>query len=115
MNNDNMIWAEDALGPHNLEADGKIKPATRRSVMFEEDDLEDEDFEINLQQTYPGWYFVKMVGFSVQSFLEVEPWLESNVAHGDYQRVGWDSGCSYSVGVVFESAKDAMMFKLRWF
>ena len=114
-NKNEVIWAEDYLGPHNLESDGKIKVSEPRSEIFEEDDLEDPEFEINLQDTYPGWYFVKMVGFTVSRFDEVEPWLDENVKHGDYQRVGWESGCSYSVGVVFESSRDALMFKLRWF
>lgn len=111
-----VLWTWDYLGPHNLESDGRIMaPTQEKSVMFEEDDLEDPDFEIDLQATYPGWYFVKMIGFTVSKFDEVEPWLAENTKHGEYQRIGWESGCSYSVGVVFESSKDAMMFKLRWF
>jgi hypothetical protein len=117
-----IIWGGDSLGPHNLDDSGRVIPPntlrnlvnTVRSALFEEDDIEDPDFEVNLREKYQGWYFVKLVGFTTRSFEEIGPWLTENVRFGKYDQVGWESGCSYSVGVVFEHPKDAMMFKLRW-
>jgi hypothetical protein len=82
--------------------------------MWEDDDWEDQEFEASVTRDYPGWYLVKLPGFSHATFIKLEPWLAENVKYGDWKKVGWSSGCSYSVGVIFEAPKDAMMFKLRW-
>ena len=81
---------------------------------WENDSWEDPEFIAGVSEKYPGWYVVKLVGFTTKSFTDIDKWLASNVKFGGYERVGWSSGCSYSVGVVFESGKDSMMFKLRW-
>jgi hypothetical protein len=83
--------------------------------MFDDDEWEDTDFEASISKQYPGWYLVKLPGFTPQMFLEVKAWLaDGNVQYGQCTPVGWSSGCAYSVGVVFESGRDAMLFKLRW-
>lgn len=81
---------------------------------WENDSWEDGDFAKGVNDKYPGWHLVKIIGFTSKSFTDIDAWLASNVKFGQYERVGWSSNCSYSVGVVFESGKDAMMFKLRW-
>lgn len=82
--------------------------------MYLEDDWEDAEFEKSVNDQYPGWKLVKMPSFTHSTFIKVEPWLAENVKYGEWKKVGWSSGCSYSVGVIFESGRDAMMFKLRW-
>jgi hypothetical protein len=82
--------------------------------MWEDDEWEDPDFEVSVNKKYPGWYLVKLPGFTAATFVKLEPWLADNVKYGEWQKVGWYSNCSYSVGVVFESPRDAMLFKLRW-
>lgn len=105
-------WLADFSEP---DKDGAItsNPADY-SEIFDEDDWEDSDFQPSIADKYPGWYLVKMPSFTRLTFDQVDPWLVDSVKFGSYNKVGWDSGCSYSVGVVFESPRDAMMFKLRW-
>lgn len=90
------------------------------------DDLEDEDFEdfideddwedshwfTKTQEKYPGWHIVKLPNLYKMS--EIEEWLPTNIKHGQYRKEGWYSNCAYSVAIVFEKPKDAIMFKLRW-
>jgi hypothetical protein len=79
-----------------------------------EDDWEDQLQLNTLLKKYPSdWYIVKMVDFNHVTMAEIDDWLSDNMYH-KYERVGWHSGCSYSVGVIFENAKDAIFFKLRW-
>jgi hypothetical protein len=88
---------------------------TSWGILGGEDDWEVADFHKGINAKYPGWFLIKMPEYSSQGFIEVKNWLaDGNVTFGKYEPVGWTSGCSYSVGVVFESAKDAMIFKLRW-
>jgi hypothetical protein len=80
-----------------------------------EDTWEVGDFQTGINDRFPGWYLIKMPSYSSRTFQVVRDWLaDDNVHFGSYEAVGWDSGCSYGLGVVFESAKDAMIFKLRW-
>ena len=82
--------------------------------LYEEDDFEDSDFSPSINVKFPGWYLVRMFGFTWQTMGEVKEWCTTNTRFGGWEAVGWASGCSSSVGVVFENPKDAMMFKLRW-
>lgn len=83
--------------------------------LFEDDEWEDNEFESRMRKEYPGWYLVKLPGFTARKFEAVKEWLnDDNIQFGQYSTVGWSSNCSYSVGVVFESGKDAMIFKIRW-
>jgi hypothetical protein len=84
--------------------------------MYEEDEWEDSDFQESISKQYPGWYLVKLPGFTAQMFHNVKTWLaeDGNVNYGRFETVGWSSGCAYSVGVIFQSGRDAMLFKLRW-
>lgn len=93
-----------------------VVPADPKTInpMFEEDEWEDGDFQQSIHTKFPGWYLIKMTGFTAVTYAEVAPWLVDNVKFGKYERVGWSDGCSTSVGVVFEHGRDAMMFKLRW-
>lgn len=107
----NVTWLDEATEP---DQDGLIGETPVINPMFDEDEWEDGDFQQSINVKFPGWYLVKMTGFTTATFKDVEPWLKDNVKFGRFEKVGWDSGCSYSVGVVFEHGKDAMMFKLRW-
>ena len=112
MNNE-IVWLWDDMVP-----DGKISPEkpvdpSDGDSLFEDDEWEDDDFVQTINDKFPNWYLVKMLGFSSSTFGPVLKWCEQNVK-AEWKQVGWESGCSYSVGVVFESARDAMMFKLRW-
>lgn len=79
------------------------------------DEWEDTGFLKSVAEKYPGWFLVKLPGFTARTFVEVKEWLvDDNVRYGKYEPIGWSSNCAYSVGVVFENAKDAVMFKLRW-
>ena len=97
-----ITWFEPEYNDSDLDA------------LWDDDDWEDADFEKTINAKYPNWYLVKLPAFNALTIKTIEPWLDDNVKYGKFEKVGWSSGCSYSVGVVFESGKDAMMFKLRW-
>lgn len=59
------------------------------------------------------WLLVKLVNFSATTLIEVEDWLRENCQR-PYKRVGWSEACSTKVGVAFENATEAVLFKLRW-
>lgn len=77
-------------------------------------DWEDSEFPERIKNQYPGWYCMKLQTFNGATMEEVTDWLTENTKYGNYKKVGWYSNCAYSVGVMFESPRDAMMFKLRW-
>lgn len=109
---DDIEWLADFAEP---DKDGQVSAdPDAYSEIFDEDDWEDRDFQPSINDKYPGWYLVKLPSFTRATFNTIDPWLVDSVKFGAYSKVGWDSGCSYSVGVVFESPRDAMMFKLRW-
>jgi hypothetical protein len=81
----------------------------------DEEDWEDGDFVKFVADKFPSWHLVRLNNFTARTFPVVEAWLkEGNVRFGQYEPIGWTSGCAYSVGVVFEDRRDAMIFKLRW-
>jgi len=43
----------------------------------------------------------------------MDEWLAECCQH-EYRRVGWQSGCAYTVGVGFADCIDAVYFRLRW-
>lgn len=102
-----IVWVH---ADHEPEKDGIITDvkSSDLSSIYNEDDWEDQDFVESIHNKFPNWYLVKMLGFSASNMTEVEEWCSANTKFGKFQKVGWDSGCSYSVGVVFESAKDAL-------
>lgn len=102
----------DALSPEDLETEESEQNSL--SEIYDEDDFEDGDFAPSINSKFPGWYLVRMYGFNWMSMVEVKEWCQDNTKFGSWEAVGWSTGCSSSVGVVFESPKDAMMFKLRW-
>lgn len=110
---EDIVWVH---AYHEPEKDGVIADGTSNDLasIYDEDDWEDQDFVESIHNKFPNWYLVKMLGFNASTMTPVEEWCNANVKFGSFKKVGWDSGCSYSVGVVFESSKDAMMFKLRW-
>jgi hypothetical protein len=107
-------WFYDPMEPAE---DGQLTQEGQRELMselYEEDEFPDGEFVESIHSKYPGWYLVRITGFISSTFTQMKPWLDENVKFGQFKKVGWDSGCSSSVGVVFQSPKDAMMFKLRW-
>lgn len=81
---------------------------------FDEMDLWEDNqwYEHILKKYPPGWHIVKIGHLTKMK--EIDVWLTNNVRFGQYAKEGWGSDCAYSVGIVFESGKDAVMFKLRW-
>jgi uncharacterized protein YggL (DUF469 family) len=60
-----------------------------------------------------GWLMVKMVNFTHSSMSEIDQWLKTQPVK-KFKKIGFTTGCSYSVAVQFESHVDAVMFKMRW-
>jgi hypothetical protein len=61
----------------------------------------------------PNWHVVKVVNFNGETLKTLDDWLKLNCKK-DYKRIGFRSGCAYTVGVAFESAMEATIFKLRF-
>jgi hypothetical protein len=82
--------------------------------LFEDDDWEVSEFPENIKQQYPGYYCLKITNFNSSTLSDILEWCKSNMTRGEWKRVGWNSDCSYSVGIVAENNIDASLFKLRW-
>lgn len=79
-----------------------------------DDDWEDSDFPARIKAQYEGWHLLKIANFNYTMLKEVKAWMAENCTRGEAKDVGWYSGCAYSVGVVIQHPKDAMLFRLRW-
>lgn len=78
------------------------------------DQWEDNAEYIKIKNEMPtGWHVVKVINFTARSIQQIEDWLNDNCTK-KYKRVGFRSYCAYNVAVQFESAVDAIMFKMRW-
>lgn len=60
-----------------------------------------------------SWYVMKITRFDSQKLIQIMEWLKDNCV-AKYERVGWSSGCSTTVGIAFENQHDAIMYTLRW-
>lgn len=70
--------------------------------------------QIKAQKNIPeSWYIIKIVDFSAGSFTQMIEWCEQNCSH-QYQKVGWSTGCSRTVGMAIEDEFEALMFKMRF-
>jgi hypothetical protein len=79
-----------------------------------EDEWEDGPTIDRIKANYPdSWVVVKVINFTNNTLSDVKDWCLNNCM-ANYAHIGWDSGCSYTVGVIFESHTDAVMFKLTW-
>lgn len=79
-----------------------------------EAEWEDEKRHQELLAKMPnGWYMIKVINFNAKKLNDIDEWMKEN-CHGKYERVGFRSNCAYSVGVQFENAKDAVLFRLMW-
>jgi hypothetical protein len=59
------------------------------------------------------WYLVKVINFNGGTLKDMRDWLTENIHH-TYKELSWSGGCSSKVGVAFESAMDAVLFRLRY-
>lgn len=98
----------------NIELDDELEDDDEDWSLWEDDDWEDSAFPAKIAEQFPGWHQMKITRFTSGTLNDIKAWCAENVVNGKWQQVGWNSGCSYSVGVVIESARDAMLFKLRW-
>ena len=99
---------------------------------YEYDPLDEKDFDYDYDDTlirddkwedllafrgirdkYPVHYIMKVVGYSYKKFDEIKEWCEE-ACEGDWQEVGWSTGCSSTVAVAFTNPSDAVLYKLRF-
>jgi hypothetical protein len=78
-----------------------------------EEEWEDEVAVDKIKAKHPGWYLVKALDFSYRDMEDMEQWCVDNCFE-EYELVGWNSGCSYVVGVIFKAQTDAVLFKLQY-
>lgn len=96
-----------------LEIDDEIED-DEDDYIFDDDDWDDADFPQRYLDKYPGYHMLKIQNFNRGKLADIDRWCQLHLINGHYERVGWTSGCSTSVGIVIEDATDAMMFKLAW-
>lgn len=84
-------------------------------LLDEDDDDWDESAMLpEILAKHPEFsHLVRLRGFTLDTLREVDAWLPSS-CKAAFRRIGWSSGCSTSVGVLFVDITDALMFKLRW-
>lgn len=79
-------------------------------VLDEELDNE-EDNKILLSDSYKDWFLIKV---SYWQFDDIDDWLNDNVSENDYEKIGWESGCSSNVAVLLKNSQDALIFKMMF-
>jgi hypothetical protein len=85
----------------------------------DDDFLGDDEWEDiaqlrHITSNYPSdWKVVKVSDFNSETMVDMKEWCSAMCVH-KYDHIGWDSGCSYTVGVIFESISDAVIFRLTW-
>lgn len=103
-------------------AEEEILAANARAYARMGDDEDYEEFEDDWEDTQaiaaeraklPGWFFMKIEGYVPQTFPKIEKWCLENCTH-DFKKIGWHSGCSYTVAIAFEHWQDAMLYKLTF-
>ncbi|MFP5432709.1 MAG: hypothetical protein ACLGIM_06265 [Alphaproteobacteria bacterium] len=94
-------------------------PADFDDEDFDEDFLGEDEWEDlygfqHAKAKLPeNWHLIKVENFQGQTLAEMDEWLSEN-CRWEYRRVGWSSGCAYTVAVGFEHHRDAVHFRLRW-
>jgi hypothetical protein len=83
------------------------------ALLFDDYEWEDRPAIATIRQQYPGWYLMKIINYSAPKLAEIEKWLEDNT-RGRWARIGWSSGCAYTVGLAFENDYDTLLYKLQW-
>lgn len=78
-----------------------------------EDEWEDEEEVEQVLERYPGWYLVKVTNYTHAKMEAIKEWCEANCTT-KWEKVGWYSGCAYTVGVILEGHVDAVLFRLTW-
>lgn len=82
--------------------------------LLSDDDWEDREAIEQIKRRMPaGWHLIKVVNFNYRTLSEIDDWCRQ-YSTGDFKRVGWNSGCSYTVGVMFAEDCDAVYFSFRW-
>ncbi len=66
---------------------------------------------IRARYSYP--HILKVINYTPRSLQEQEEWLAENCRE-KWERIGWSSGCSYTVALGFKNHIDAVMYRLRW-
>lgn len=80
---------------------------------FDVEQWEDDQAFQKYKSSMPsGWRMLKLQRYTNDTLKEIDQWLEDNCS-GKFKRIGWSSGCAYSVAVQFENDFDAAMFRLR--
>lgn len=78
-----------------------------------EDDWEDIKAIAEERAKLPGWFFMKIEGYVPTTFPKIQKWCRENCTR-KWAKVGWSSGCSYTVAIAFEHWQDAMLYKLTF-
>src|SRR5476651_1915609 len=106
------IWSKTT--ENKMETEIQTDDELEYDDLIGEDEWEDYVAVNDILKKYPSdWYLVKAVDFTYGTMDEMKQWCLDN-CNDKYEHVGWDSGCSYTVGVIFESHMDAILFKLTW-
>ena len=76
------------------------------------DEWEDQEAYSEIMERMPnGWYMIKVSNFNSKKLQEIDEWCSEN-CRAEYKRIGWSSGCAYTVAVQFSESCDAVYFRL---
>lgn len=79
-----------------------------------DDDVWEDRLKYNgIRAKYPDQHIMKVIGYTGHNFVELDEWLKDNCRQ-PYKRIGWASGCSTTVAVVFWDTTDAILYRMRW-
>jgi hypothetical protein len=81
--------------------------------LVDDDVFEDRLKYAGIRNQYPTQHILKVIRYTGRSFVELDEWLKEN-CRGTYKRIGWASGCSTTVAVVFWDTTDAVLYRMRW-
>jgi hypothetical protein len=76
-------------------------------------DWEDKIAAHGIRKQYPDQRILKIANYRASTFGEIEDWCRDN-CEGEWKKIGWRSGCHYTVAMAFWNDLDAVTFRLRW-
>lgn len=109
-------WVDDIEDDEDVYEDGLDDVGTEygyNGTLVEDDVWEDHLKYQGIRDKFPTQHILKVSGYTGRNFSELDEWLSEN-CRAEYRRVGWSSGCSTTVAVVFWNHIDAVLYRMTW-
>ena len=82
-------------------------------VEIEDTVWEDQVARSNIRLQYPDAFILKIANYRAVTFVDIEEWCEEN-CRDRWEKVGWRTGCHYTVAMAIWNSTDAVAFRLMW-